>query len=73
MTKKINLEEVVIPETLCDKICKAVEYGILPGAILLMLVSVNMAFIAAGIAGMLVSAWKLVKSFLKHNKDIKTK
>lgn len=73
MAKKIKLEEVVVPETLCDKICKAIEFGILPGAIVLMLVSINFAFVVAGVAGILVSAWKLIKSFLKHNKDIKTK
>lgn len=63
--------EVKVDETVMDKICKAVEFATLPVFIALCILSFGFALTLAGFAGLFVSGCKLLKSFMKHNKDIK--
>lgn len=55
-------------ETKMDVACRAIECCILPVFLILCFVKLNFALCCAGIAGLWVSAWKLLKAYLKHNK-----
>lgn len=55
-------------ENYFDITCRAIEFCILPGFVLLSFIDLKFALCSAGIAGLCVSAWKLLKEYLKLNK-----
>lgn len=57
-----------IDENYFDITCRAVEFCILPVFIILCFIDLEFALCSAGIAGLCVSAWKLLKEYLKLNK-----